>query len=209
MSEPLTEIDVNSQLSEILTQVQSLNQRVAYLEEKLKLLTDVDRYGQLQELLMSSKFKEADEETTRIILETVNQTRDSLNPDDMSKLPCSTLRVVDRLWRDYSQDRFGFSIQVGIYLDVGGNIDTLRSQDAQMIQKYGESVGWHKDGKWQLDNYNNWDFSLSAPVGCFPASWWKSPYGLKMATYCFTRLMSCNLIKQSKELEDDDGINQE
>ncbi|HAC64263.1 MAG TPA: hypothetical protein DCF68_12160 [Cyanothece sp. UBA12306] len=193
MSEPLNEIDINSQLSEILTQVQSLNHRVADLEEKIKLLSDVDRYGKLQELLMSGQFKEADEETTRIILETVNKTRDNLKPDDMSKFPCSTLRVIDRLWRDYSQDRFGFSRQLGIYLEVGGNIDTLRSQDAQMIQKYGDRVGWRKDGQWQGDNYDNWDFSVSAPIGCFPARWWKSPYGLKMVNYCFTRLISCNL----------------
>ncbi|MFN9318845.1 MAG: GUN4 domain-containing protein, partial [Microcystis sp.] len=26
-----------------------------------------------------------------------------------------------------------------------------------------------------------------------PALWWKSPYGLKMVTFCFTRLIECDL----------------
>ncbi|ACK68012.1 GUN4 domain protein [Rippkaea orientalis PCC 8801] len=193
MSEPGTEIDINSKLAEILTQVQTLNKRVSYLEETIKLLSDVDRYGNLQQLLIAGKFKEADEETTRVILEAVNRTRDNLKPDDMSKFPCSTLRVIDRLWCDYSQNRFGLSIQLSIYLEIGGNLDTLRSQDVAMLEKYGDRVGWRKNGQWQGDNYPNWDFSLSAPIGCFPAIWWKSPYGLKMANFCFMRLISCNL----------------
>lgn len=193
MSEPGAEIDINSKLAEILTQVQTLNKRVSYLEETIKLLSDVDRYGNLQQLLIAGKFKEADEETTRVILEAVNRTRDNLKPDDMSKFPCSTLRVIDRLWCDYSQNRFGLSIQLSIYLEIGGNLDTLRSQDVAMLEKYGDRVGWRKNGQWQGDNYPNWDFSLSAPIGCFPAIWWKSPYGLKMANFCFMRLISCNL----------------
>lgn len=193
MSEPLTEIDNTSQLSEILDQLQALTQRVAYLEEKLKLVSDIDRYSKLQELLMAGKFKEADTETTNVILEAANKTRDTLTPNDMANFPCNTLQVIDRLWRDYSQNRFGFSIQLGIYQEVGGNIDTLRTQDTQIIQQYADRVGWRKEGQWQGDNYDNWDFSLSAPVGCFPGAWWKSPYGLKMATFCFMRLLSCNL----------------
>ncbi len=193
MSDAFSETNDNAQLSEILSQMKSLTQRVAYLEEKLKLVPDINRYSKLQELLKAGKFKEADAETTNVILDAANKTRETLKPGDMDKFPCNILQVIDRLWRDYSQDRFGFSVQLGIYQEVGGNLDTLRSQDTQIIQKYADRVGWRKEGKWQGDNYDNWDFSLSAPIGCFPGAWWKSPYGLKMATFCFMRLLSCNL----------------
>jgi hypothetical protein len=193
MSEPLPEIDNNPQLTEILSQLQSLNNRVTYLEEKLKLVSDVDRYGKLQSLLMAGNFKEADLETTSVILDAVAKSRDDLTPDDMTKFPCNILKVIDRLWRDYSGDRFGFSRQLAIYQEVGGSLETLRAQNGQILEKYGDQVGWRKDGKWQGNAYDNWDFSLSAPVGCFPAIWWKSPYGFKMATFCFIRLINCEI----------------
>lgn len=193
MSEPLPEINNNTQLTEILSQLQSLNNRVTYLEEKLKLVSDLDRYGKLQSLLMAGKFKEADLETTAVILDSVNKSRDDLTPDDMTKFPCNILKVIDRLWQDSSGDRFGFSKQLAIYQEVGGSIETLRAQNTQILEKYGDQVGWRKDGKWQGNTYDNWDFSLSAPVGCFPAIWWKSPYGFKMATFCFIRLINCDI----------------
>ena len=193
MSEQSPELELNTQLSQILSQLKSLSDRVAFIEDKLKLISDIDRYGKLQELLAAGKFKEADEETTNVILETVAKHRDTLTPNDMEKFPCNVLQVIDRLWRSYSQDRFGFSVQLAIYQEAGGNTDTLRAQKADIVQKFGDRVGWRINGEWQGDSYEQWNFSLSAPVGCFPAMWWWSPYGLKMATYCFLRLLACQL----------------
>ncbi|MGB5592747.1 MAG: GUN4 domain-containing protein [Crocosphaera sp.] len=193
MSESFTP-ETNPDLSEILTELQSLKEKVTYLEEKLKLVSDIDRYSQLQDFLKAGKFKEADQQTTKVILDAVNRSRDDLTPDDMKKLPCNILQVIDRLWRDYSGDRFGFSVQLRLYLEVGGSLDTLRSQNVDILGKYGDRVSWRKNGQWQGNNYDNWDFTLSAPVGCFPATWWKSPYGFKMATFCFMRLIECELV---------------
>lgn len=193
MSESFSQ-ETNSDLSEILTELQSLKEKVTYLEEKLKLVSDIDRYSQLQDFLKAGKFKEADQQTTKVILDAVNRSRDDLTPDDMKKLPCNILQVIDRLWRDYSGDRFGFSVQLRLYLEVGGSLDTLRSQNVDILGKYGDRVSWRKNGQWQGNNYDNWDFTLSAPVGCFPATWWKSPYGFKMATFCFMRLIECELV---------------
>ncbi|MDJ0508610.1 MAG: GUN4 domain-containing protein [Crocosphaera sp.] len=187
--------ETNPDLSEILADLQSLKDKVADLEEKLKLVSDIDRYSQLQQLLKTGNFQEADQETTRVILDAVNRSRDNLTPDDMKKLPCNILQVIDRLWRDYSGARFGFSIQLRLYYEVGGSIDTLRSQNMDVLGKYGDRVGWRKEGQWQGGNYHTFDFTLSAPEGCFPAIWWKSPYGFKMATFCFMRLIECELVQ--------------
>ena len=194
MSESLTQ-ENTPDLAEILSELHSLRNKVTNLEEKLKLVSDINRYSQLQEFLKAGNFKEADQETSRVILDAVNRSRDDLTPNDMKQLPCTILQVIDKLWRDYSSDCFGFSIQLRLYTEVGGSLDTLRAQNMGILEKYGDRVGWRKNGKWQGDNYPNWDFSLSAPEGSFPAIWWKSPYGFKMATFCFMRLIECDLTK--------------
>lgn len=193
MSEPSQEGDINSQLAAILTELSYQSKRVAAIEEKLKLIPDLQRYGKLQELLAAGQFREADMETSNVILEAAVKNRDTFTPEDMQKFSCNILQVVDRLWRDYSQERFGFSVQLQLYQEVGGSADTLRAQSVDFLEKLGNRNGWRVDGKWQGDSYEQWDFSLAAPVGCFPAIWWKSPYGLKMANFCFLRLLECKL----------------
>jgi hypothetical protein len=187
------ENEIANQLSQIQEQLHTLTQRIDRLEDKILLVSDVDRYQQLQTYLASQRFREADAENHRLILDTLSTDSDSLTPDDMSRFPCSVFKVLDRLWRHYSGDRFGFSIQLQAYMNVGGSIDTLRTQDSEVIQKFAEQVGWYKEGAWQGSKYEDWDFSSQAPRGCFPALWWKSPYGFKMVSYCFMRLLSCEL----------------
>lgn len=193
MSEPSQELDINSQLAAILSELSRISQRVALIEGQLKLIPDLERYRKLQEFLSAGNFREADRETANVILESAGKSRDDFTPEDMQKFPCNILQVIDRLWQDYSQSRFGFSVQLQLYQEAGGNTDTLRAQSADALQKLGDGNGWRADGKWQGDNYEQWDFSLTAPVGCFPATWWKSPYGLKMANFCFLRLLECQL----------------
>ena len=175
----------------------TLEDRVAKLEQRLDtmqlLLSDFYRYGKLQNSLLAGDFKAADEETVKIILEVSGQDRDTLTPDIIQKFPCDILRVIDRLWDTYSQGRFGFSTQLRIYQKLGGNINTLRAQDNSFLFKFGDQVGWRVNGQWQSETYDQWDFSLAAPEGCFPAAWWNSPYGAKMVNYCFTRLLTCDL----------------
>lgn len=193
MSEPNQEVDINSQLAAILKELSALSQRVALIEGQLKLIPDLQRYGKLQEFLAAGNFRQADVETANVILETAGKSRDTFTPEDMQQFSCNVLQVIDRLWRDYSQSRFGFTVQLQLYQKAGGNADTLRAQSADLLQKLGDVNGWRVDGKWQGDSYEQWDFSLAAPVGCFPATWWKSPYGLKMVNFCFLRLLECQL----------------
>lgn len=184
---------LNQQLTALTEQVTALTQRVTHLENKLLLIPDIDRYGKLQDLLKQGQLKEADLETTQVILDTVAMGRDELSPAMIAKFPCTVLTVIDRLWRTYSEDRFGFSTQLEIYQQGGGSIDTLRTQDRKVMGRFAQSVGWLVEGELQFPNYDHWDFSLQAPRGCFPAIWWRSPYGLKMVTFFFSRLIECNL----------------
>lgn len=181
-------------VKELEVKVTQLTAVIDDLQEQFILLPDVTRYGKLRNYLQQSDFRSADEETTRIMLEVAGEERDSLTPDDVTQYPCNSLQVIDEIWRKYTQQKFGFSVQLKAYYEVGGTIDTIRAQDINILKKFADKVGWldeKKEGK--FEDYDNWDFSLSAPDGCFPAHWWKSPYGLKMVTFFFARLISCNV----------------
>ena len=175
----------------------TLEERVAKLEQRLDtmqlLLSDFYRYGKLQNFLITGDFKAADEETVNVILEVAGQERDTLSPDIFQKFPCDVLRVIDKLWDVYSNGRFCYSKQLRIYQDLGGSLNSLRAQDNSFLFKFGDQVGWRANGQWRDETYDQWDFSLEAPEGCFPAIWWKSPYGQKMVNYCFTRFLACDL----------------
>lgn len=188
--------DVENRLVELEKTVANLTKLVTKLESQLILLPDITRYENLKLMLEKRDFRSADMETTRIMLEVAGEERESLTPDDATKYPCNSLQVIDRIWQKYSHGKFGFSVQLKTYYQVGGNIDTIRAQDVKVLKKFADLVGWlNSEGKAKFNEYDNWDFSLSAPDGCFPAHWWKSPYGLKMVTFFFSRLISCNLDK--------------
>jgi len=186
--------ETETRLDKLEQQIKDLTNVVTELKEQLILLPDLQRYGQLQKFLHQGDFKSADIETTKIMLDIVEEDRDNLTPDDVSKFPCNSLKVIDQIWQKYSEQKFGFSVQLKTYYQVGGNVDTIRSQDIQVMREFAKKVGWFDEqNQPRSPDYDNWDFSLSAPNGCFPAHWWKSPYGLKMVTFFFARLIACDL----------------
>lgn len=194
MTEPIISPELDSRLTKIEEQLSQLSAVLEDIQEQLILVTDIERYNNLKNFLKEQNFKAADQETTKIMLDVAGEDRDNLTPDDLNKFPCNALSVIDKLWRKYSNDKFGFSIQLQNYYDVGGNIDTIRAQDIKVMKKYAQKIGWFDENQNPRgDDYENWDFSLSAPKGCFPAHWWKSPYGLKMVTFFFSRLIACEL----------------
>lgn len=175
--------------ADLVTKVASLEKK---LEDITMLLSDVYRFGKLQELLRSGQWKEADEETTRVMLEiTGKSNKEVLTPDDVKEFPTTPLKVIDNLWRNYSHDRFGFSLQLKAYLKLGGTLDTLRAQDLGMLRKLGDEVGWRQNGDWIKGDEVN--FSQDLPPGFLPGNWWNSPYGAKMANFFLTRLLTSDL----------------
>ena len=174
----------------------NLAQRVARLEQRfddaLLMLSDLQRYSRLSDLLTTQQWREADTETTKVMLEVVGQSsQDDLSPEAVKSFPCNAIRVIDQLWKKHSSDRFGFSIQLQIYQDVGGSMDSLRAGDLAMLRNFGERIGIYQNKQW-ID-YEERDFSLAAPIGSLPADWWSSPYGAKMVNFFFMRLIACEL----------------
>jgi GUN4-like len=67
---------------------------------------------------------------------------EDLRPEDIRRFPCNDLQVMDPLWASYSGDRFGFSIQLRAYQDVGGTLETTIEQNTKLIERWGEKLGW-------------------------------------------------------------------
>lgn len=172
--------------------VERVNRLEARLDDALMIIGDTYRYGKLRDLLAAGEWKEADLETTRVMIEIAEKENlDQIKPEDIQKFPCNAIMVIDKLWRKYSGDRFGFSLQLQVYQDVGGNMDTIRAQRNEYLKYTSEKIGWLKDN--QLVKREEYDFSLEAPEGGLPGNWWNSPYGAKMANFFLARLLTCEI----------------
>ena len=196
-----------TQLSTIQKQLEQLTQRfdrfesdrgqsdlsaqISRLEDDLMLMGDRFRFRDLQQYLVDENWFEADKETIRVILAITAKEIEDLTPEDIQNFPCKDLMVIDRLWMKYSNDRFGFTPQMKVYLERGGNFDTTVEQNQQLIEIWGEELGWRKDNRWLP--CSELDFSLNAPLGCHPSRWWNSPYGSKMTNFFLGRLISCDV----------------
>jgi hypothetical protein len=108
-------------------------------------------YINLRDLLAAGKWKEADEETKRVMLKVAGREKEGwLDVESIDKFPCEDLRTIDQLWVKYSNGRFGFSVQKRIYQSLGGT----REYDSKVWEKFCDQVGWrHGHGHWPLYKY--------------------------------------------------------
>ncbi len=62
-----------------------------------------------------------------------------LDFDDCKNFPREELQIIDQLWLKYSDNKFGFSVQKQIYLELGGKLDNY---DYESYIKIGDRLGW-------------------------------------------------------------------
>ena len=111
----------------------------------IKLQTAKADFHKLDQLLSKERWQEADQETAKLMLKCANKERDFLDQDDCHNFPQEELRIMDQLWLKYSQDRFGFSVQKKIWVELGGKLDGYSSSETYC--KLEDKVGWSRDGK--------------------------------------------------------------
>jgi len=113
-------------------------------------------YQQLEIFLKNGQWKEADQETTRLMLQIVGKEADQwLDVKDVQNFPCEDLRTLDKLWVDNSGGKFGFSVQKKVWMDCGG---VPGEYDYDVHKKFADQVGWRRSGKWL--NYDELTFLL-------------------------------------------------
>jgi eukaryotic-like serine/threonine-protein kinase len=167
--------------------------------EKLISAVGMD-YTRLRDLLAAGKWKEADEETTRVILAVARRENDGwLSEKDIYNFPCQDIRTIDQLWVTHSNGRFGFSVQRRTYQSLRGTKKFRR----EVWDAVGDQVGWRKDNKWMY--YDDLIFDITAPEAHLPSgifwfdSWW-GRYGWflldgveKRFYYLIVRVLKCNI----------------
>jgi hypothetical protein len=122
-------------------------------------------YRKLRDLLKAKKWKEADEETDRVILKVANrESQGWLRDEDAQNFSCQDLGTIDKLWVKYSNGKFGFSVQKQIYQGVGGTMKYSSNDD---WIKFVEKVGWRKGGEWL--EYSELTFSEKHYTGHLPS----------------------------------------
>ena len=112
---------------------------------------------QLQLYLQKRDFKSADKETEVLLFKISNLPGNKKRFDrgDSQKLDCQGLKSIDTLWKNYSNNKFGLSIQKDILLDV------------QTWERFAEKVGWKHNGQF-LEDRSQLTYDLSAPIGHLP-----------------------------------------
>lgn len=105
------------------------------------------RYADLERYLKNGHWKEADDETDRLMITEVGKDEgQQFGTEDLRNFPCEPLKVIDGLWVKHSNDKFGFSVQKKLYLDCGGVLDYHYHPHAW--EKLCETIGWRKNGRY-------------------------------------------------------------
>ncbi|MFN6515787.1 MAG: GUN4 domain-containing protein [Nostoc sp. CreGUA01] len=123
-------------------------------------------YSQLQTLLAQFKWKEADIETAKLMLQVMGKNYwNEVYKEDILNFSCQAFYTIDGLWQQYSHGYFGFSVQQSIWNEIGAQVDY------ETEKRLGDRLGWRKEGNW-LD-YNQLTFKLSptTPMGHLPVKW--------------------------------------
>jgi hypothetical protein len=127
--------------------------------------TGID-YTPLQKHLQAQQWQAANDLTRILMLRAAQRDRQGwFTAEDIQQLPCWDLQTIDNLWKTYSDGRFGFSVQYGIFVSTGNRPGRLMMPEA--YDKFGDQVGWRKDNQWIIFK-QGLDYRLNAPRGHLP-----------------------------------------
>ena len=92
------------------------NREISSSEPSLISSTSIN-YTKLRTLLSSGKWQEANQETWNVMCQAAHKNLGSvLSPEDIKQISCDDLQIIDSLWQQHSQGRYGFSAQNQIYM---------------------------------------------------------------------------------------------
>jgi cell division GTPase FtsZ/gas vesicle protein len=121
------------------------------------------RYKELRRLLAAGKWEEADNETANIIFKLSGQ-KYAMSSVYSKTVPFTEFNTIDKLWNEYSNGHFGFSVQKRIWQEEYSKLGEFDTN--KIYARFCETVGWRVINGCLLSSYL--DFSLNAPVGHLP-----------------------------------------
>ncbi|MBD2484536.1 GUN4 domain-containing protein [Planktothrix sp. FACHB-1365] len=127
----------------------------------------------LQQQLKSGNWKASDIETRRLIQQWIFPKGDVYAKPEVNQIPCESLKAIDTLWKQASNNQFGFSIQQQQW-------QKLSPKDRSSIEFFGKKMGWVRpkpltetelQEKWFASTWvmeSEVNFTPNAPVGHLP-----------------------------------------
>ena len=113
------------------------------------------RYAKLEALLKAGEWREADEETYRLMIKAVGKEDGQIfSLEDLENFPCEDLLTIDRLWVEASNGHFGFSVQKKIWQECGSPMNSGKDWDRFCVK-----VGWKNAAATEYVNYTDLKFS--------------------------------------------------
>jgi len=166
----------------------NLEQAIIALESTV----ENSRYLQLEIYLKNGQWKEADQETNRLMLQIVGMEADQyLSEKDIKNFPCEDLLAIDKLWVGYSKGKFGFSVQKKVWMDCGG---VPGEYDGNVYKKFADQVGWPRRGNLFGASYNELTFLIEgSEKPHLPRLWLMSVLYWDRWDDLFCRATTCNL----------------
>ncbi|MCL1475477.1 GUN4 domain-containing protein [Argonema antarcticum] len=155
--------------SQIIQSISDLRAQVSKLSDELMLVSPVTGkdYTQLRNLLAHREWRKADEETLKFMVKISNRNRDGwrwLDRGEIEQFPWQDLRIINRLWVEYSNGRFGFSVQKQIWQ----NINVANNNNFEVENTLGDRVGWRVNNNWI--KYDELTFDIIASEGHLPST---------------------------------------
>jgi hypothetical protein len=137
----------------------------ATLTKEVKNKNKID-YTKLRDLLAQHKWKEADIETTKLMLKVIGKSYwNEVYKEDIDNFSCKDFQIIDQLWQEYSHGYFGFSVQQSLWSEMGSQVDY------ETEKRLGDRLGWRKQGNWLDYDQLTFELSPTTPIGHLPAQW--------------------------------------
>lgn len=122
----------------------------------------------LKQLLELGKLKEADQETKRLLLELAGRVKDGwLRSEDVKAFASHDLAAIDQLWTQYSNGRFGLSVQREIWQKLSCKSSVSIPEQTISENKFGQFVHWRTGSLW-LSPWDSFNYDHHAPLGSLP-----------------------------------------
>ncbi|HLP87996.1 MAG TPA: GUN4 domain-containing protein [Nostocaceae cyanobacterium] len=143
----------------IIQTLSKLQLQLSELADELTLVSHASGidYRNLQELLSTQKWKDADKETYSIMLKICEcENIGWLDDGKIRHFPRYDLQIINKLWVKYSDGKFGFSVQKHI---------------SQSHKQFAVRFGWIENlAKNEWVKYEDYNFSLEAHKGHLPST---------------------------------------
>lgn len=137
----------------------------------------------LQQHLSAKNFQEADEETRRLLIVLAGeaaQKRGYVFFSEVQFISEEDLKTIDQLWRDHSDNKFGYSVQKKLF-----------GKAKKDFTKFFIKVGWMKKLDTEMEQYNYrsfptefiWELNDDTPEGHLPLT--NALRGTQLLSYIF------------------------